>query len=52
MASPDVAQDPEWPEFGPLAADAGIRSVISFPLRVNDDVFGSLNVYSHQVAAF
>lgn len=52
MASPDVADDAAWPEFGPLAADAGVRSVISFPLLVDGDVFGSLNVYSHQVAAF
>ncbi len=52
MASPDVADDAAWPEFGPLAADAGVRSVISFPLLVNGDVFGSLNVYAHHVAAF
>jgi GAF domain-containing protein len=51
-ASPYLAQDPNWPNFGPLAAAVGVQSVISFPLVVDSVVFGSLNVYSHEVNAF
>lgn len=37
---------PEWQEFARKAADCGIHSVVSFPLRLGGDVFGALNFYS------
>ena len=37
---------PRWRQFAEAAADAGIYSVVSFPLRLDDDVIGALNVYS------
>jgi GAF domain-containing protein len=37
---------PEWREFGEAAARAGIYSVVSFPLKLDDQVIGALNFYS------
>jgi GAF domain-containing protein len=42
----DVARDPRWPEFTAAAAGAGVRSVYSAPLPVQERVAGSLNVYA------
>ena len=35
-----------WPEFGEMAALAGMRSVWSLPLTVNERTTGALNLYS------
>ena len=40
--------DPRWRHFAGDAADAGIYSVISYPLKLKDVVIGALNFYSSE----
>ena len=40
--------EPRWRQFAESAAEAGIYSVVSFPLRLGDDVIGALNFYSNE----
>ena len=35
-----------WRQFAEVAGDAGIYSVLSFPMQVKDEVVGALNFYS------
>lgn len=44
--------DPRFPHFGPRAVDAGMASVYSFPMRLEQQVVGALNLYSGQTASF
>ena len=37
---------PEWRQFAEVAADAGIYSVVSFPLTIGEEVVGAINFYS------
>lgn len=41
----DLAEDERFPEFGPRAIEAGMRSVYSFPLSFGKDTVGALNLY-------
>ena len=41
-----------WPEFTNNALYEGVQSILAFPLRSADEVFGALNLYSHQDDAF
>jgi GAF domain-containing protein len=34
-----------WPQFAPLAVEAGYRSVHAFPLRLRHEVIGALNMF-------
>ena len=43
---PSFSEETRWPEFIARAADEGVRASYSVPLRVKDDVVGSLNLYS------
>jgi GAF domain-containing protein len=47
----DLATDPRWPEFGPQAAAAGLRSLLSFCLFGTATV-GALNLYATVPDAF
>lgn len=47
----DLTTDARWPVFAPLAAAAGIRSVLSFGL-VGDETLGALNLYAESPRAF
>jgi GAF domain-containing protein len=47
----DLGRDLRWLHFAPLAAEAGIRSVLALPLS-SDTQFGALNLYSRYPAAF
>lgn len=40
--------EPRWREFAETAADCGVYSVLSFPLRLGDEVVGALNLYSSE----
>ncbi|GAC1589934.1 MAG: GAF and ANTAR domain-containing protein [Acidimicrobiales bacterium] len=40
----DLAVSP-WPRFGPLAIEAGLRGVHAFPMRLRDEVVGTLNLF-------
>lgn len=46
----DLADDPRWPEFGPAAARAGIRSALAF--RLSDRPVSALNLYARMPTAF
>lgn len=40
--------DPRWRHFAEAAADQAVYSVVSFPLRVDSEVFGAINFYSRE----
>lgn len=43
-----TSMDPRWRQFAEVAADCGIYSVLSLPLRLDDQIIGALNFYSHE----
>lgn len=47
----DLRTDPRWPEFGPRAAQAGMRSLLSFCL-MGEKPLGALNLYAQFPGAF
>lgn len=47
----DLLTDPRWPRFGPMAAQAGMRSLLSFCL-FGEATLGALNLYSRLPRAF
>jgi GAF domain-containing protein len=42
----------KWPEFAAAVERAGVRAYLSAPISVEDDVLGSLNLYSSDDRAF
>lgn len=46
----DLADDPRWPEFGPAAARAGIRSALAF--RLSSRPISALNLYAYLPHAY
>lgn len=48
----DTLEAGEWPAFRVTAASHGVRSTLSFPLLVEQDRFGALNLYAHAPHAF
>ncbi|CAN5593046.1 hypothetical protein BH20ACT2_BH20ACT2_02990 [soil metagenome] len=46
----DLSDDPRWPDFGPVAAAAGIRSLLAFPLLGGRP--SALNLYGRLPTAF
>jgi GAF domain-containing protein len=49
---PDLAQETRWPRFRPLAAAAGLGSILSVPLLYGDEVVGALNMYAGRPRGF
>jgi len=47
----DLQKDPRWPTFGPMAAEAGLRSLLSFCLS-GEITLGALNLYAALPHAF
>ena len=45
-------EEAEWPAFRRAAADHGINSTLSFPLVVDKNAVGALNLYSRRERAF
>jgi transcriptional regulator with GAF, ATPase, and Fis domain len=41
----DLEYATNWPLFAPVARDAGFRSVQAFPLRLREEVIGTLNIF-------
>jgi hypothetical protein len=39
-----------WPRFGPLALEAGFRSVYGLPMRLRHDSIGALNLFANRPA--
>jgi transcriptional regulator with GAF, ATPase, and Fis domain len=51
--SDEVGSDPRWPDFGRRAAErTGVASMVSHRLRLDEQAFGALNLYSCVPAAF
>jgi GAF domain-containing protein len=50
----DLGSDPRWPKFGYRAAQAGVRSMLSFRLyfEEDDDLIAGLNLYATSNDAF
>jgi GAF domain-containing protein len=48
VVAEDLRTDHRFPRFGPQAEAAGMAAVYSFPMAVDDTVFGALNLYSAQ----
>jgi GAF domain-containing protein len=49
----DLAGDRRWPEFSRRAvAQTGVRCMLSFPLFLQGETIGALNMYSRHPAAF
>ncbi|MEU0884097.1 GAF and ANTAR domain-containing protein [Lentzea sp. NPDC005914] len=48
----NVGEAPQWPVFGPAAAENNIHSLLSYRLFVTDRTLGALNLYSSRVDAF
>ena len=48
----DLSEEHRWPQFSPLAAAAGIRSVFAVPLWAGGSPVGALNLYAHLPGAF
>jgi transcriptional regulator with GAF, ATPase, and Fis domain len=46
--SHDLAADPEWPRFGPAAAELGFHSALSTALLPDGKMSGALNVFSRK----
>jgi hypothetical protein len=47
----DLANDSQWPVFGPLAATIGMRSLLALPL-LDEGTLGALNLYARYPDAF
>jgi hypothetical protein len=45
----DLAEEPRWPSFAPMATSAGIRSALAFPLSATQ---GALNLYGYSAKSF
>ena len=52
VASPDLANDPRFPKYGPLAVAAGIASQAGIRLFDTSDAHGALNLYSEETGTF
>jgi GAF domain-containing protein len=47
-----MLREPRWPDFTNRALYEGVQSILAFPLRSSEEVFGALNLYSQQEDAF
>lgn len=48
----DVGADDRWPQWGALAAEQGLRSMVAVQLSTGEVPFGALSLYSAEPAAF
>lgn len=48
----DLAADERFPHFGPRAVEVGMAAVYSFPMHIDGDVFGALNLYRPRPGLF
>jgi GAF domain-containing protein len=48
----DLSTDPRWAEFGPLAAEVGVRAALACPLPMPRKGLGVLSVYAGKPAVF
>ncbi|ROR97632.1 GAF domain-containing protein [Salana multivorans] len=52
LRSGDTAGDPRWPRWGPVAAEAGVHSVLAVRLLSGTQVIGALNLYGERPGLF
>jgi GAF domain-containing protein len=51
--SPNLAEDPRWPRWGPrVAREVGVASIVSYRLFTTKDTLGALDLYSRKTNAF
>jgi GAF domain-containing protein len=48
----DLRDDPRFPSFGTRAVEVGMAAVYSFPMRLDQQVIGALNLYAETAHAF
>ena len=48
----EMSTDTKWPDFSSLAAREGFESLLAFPLRVEADRLGALNLYARAADTF
>jgi len=48
----DLTDSPTWPRFGPLAAQAGLRSALAYRLFAGPETLGALLMYARLPGAF
>jgi GAF domain-containing protein len=48
----DVATDPRWPAFGPIAGDLGLHSMLCIRLHTAEETLGALNFYCDKPREF
>jgi GAF domain-containing protein len=48
----EMRDESRWPSYLQRSIAVGVRSSLSLPLQVGDEVIGALNLYSRQPAAF
>lgn len=52
LVARDLADDPRWPRWGPVAVAGGFRSVIAVRLQAPGNATGALNLYASGPDAF
>lgn len=52
LRSGDVRHDRRWTQWGPIAADLGLHSVLSIRLEAQRKAVGALNIYAEPSGAF
>ena len=52
VVAADLGDDDRFRKFGPRAVEEGMVAVYSFPMHMEDDVFGALNLYRGEAGAF
>jgi transcriptional regulator with GAF, ATPase, and Fis domain len=48
----DMVTETRWPDYAQAAVERGVRSSLSVPLPVQDDVIGAVNIYATRPHAF
>lgn len=48
----DMQSEDRWPDYASEAARVGVRSSLSIPLPIQEDLLGALNIYSRSPQAF
>lgn len=51
VRSPDLRNDPRWPQFGVVAAELGVGSALSFQLYTQPRGAGALNLFGHSTGS-